>query len=252
MSSPQFYEGSDGTRLAYLDEGSGPPVLLLHALMANGQANWVDTGIARLLTEAGYRVIAPDARGHGHSDAPAADAAYHPDVLAADVLTLLGSLALGPVSVVGYSYGSRTAAQLAAAGRVQLTSLVLGGVAMSSLLPLARGPEVDAFVGAMRADEATVAANEQLAVARSQMAAFNARPHAVAAVYSGLCDAAPIDLSSIAAPVLLLHSPVEPDDVVGQIPGARSVVVGGDHVTAPLNPAFGEAVLAFLQESDPA
>lgn len=251
MRPAQFYEASDGTRLAYLDEGSGPAVVMLHALMANGQTNWVDTGLAEALVGAGYRVIVPDARGHGASAAPDADAAYHPDVLVSDVAALIAMLAVEPVSLVGYSYGARTAAHLAAAGAVKLTSVVLAGAAMSSLLPFTPGAEVDAFVGAMYADDATVAANEPLAQARAQMAAWNARPRAVAAVYSGLCDAQPIDLTAISVPVLLLHSPVEPDDIVGHIPGARSIIVGGDHVTAPLDPRFPEAVLTFLLETAP-
>jgi len=32
-------------------------------------------------------------------------------------------------------------------------------------------------------------------------------------------------------------------------PGARTVVVSGDHITAPLDPAFTEAILQFLKEA---
>ena len=65
---PHYAETSDGLRLAYLDEGSGPVVLLLH-----GEPSWsyLYRTMIPLLVEAGCRVVAPDLIGFGRSDKPA-------------------------------------------------------------------------------------------------------------------------------------------------------------------------------------
>ena len=58
---------SDGVSIAYFEEGEGDPVLLIHGFASNAQINWVATNWVKTLTEAGYRVIAFDNRGHGRS-----------------------------------------------------------------------------------------------------------------------------------------------------------------------------------------
>ncbi len=85
----------DGTRLAVTIMGEGRPVLLLHGLFSNADMNWVRYGAAQKLVDAGFRLILPDLRGHGASDAPADPAAYPPDVLARDVEALVDALGLG-------------------------------------------------------------------------------------------------------------------------------------------------------------
>jgi len=58
---------SDGVEIAFLDEGAGAPVLLIHGFASNTVVNWVDTGWVRFLTSNGFRVISIDNRGHGRS-----------------------------------------------------------------------------------------------------------------------------------------------------------------------------------------
>ena len=60
----------DGTTLAYHDDGDGAPVVLLHGFAADTNLNYVRSGVFDLLLDAGYRVIALDARGHGLSEKP--------------------------------------------------------------------------------------------------------------------------------------------------------------------------------------
>ncbi len=64
---PKYAQTSDDLRMAYLDEGSGPVVLLLH-----GEPSWsyLYRTMIPVLVEAGYRVIAPDLIGFGRSDKP--------------------------------------------------------------------------------------------------------------------------------------------------------------------------------------
>jgi pimeloyl-ACP methyl ester carboxylesterase len=58
---------SDGVEIAYIDEGTGDPVILVHGFASNITFNWVDPGWVRHLTRVGYRVVALDNRGHGRS-----------------------------------------------------------------------------------------------------------------------------------------------------------------------------------------
>src|SRR3569623_1373578 len=60
-----FFTASDGTRIAYRDEGSGTPLVLLHGLMAHGGFFRAQADLA-----AEFRVIAIDLRGHGASARP--------------------------------------------------------------------------------------------------------------------------------------------------------------------------------------
>ncbi len=67
--APSYAETSDGLRMAYVDEGTGPVVLLLH-----GEPSWsylYRTMIPVLVAE-GFRVVVPDLIGFGRSDKPAA------------------------------------------------------------------------------------------------------------------------------------------------------------------------------------
>ncbi len=116
---------SDGVRLAYADEGEGRPVLLLHGFLSSGHRNW--SRLIPALTGAGLRVIAPDCRGHGASDAPTAPEAWPADVMARDVLELAAQLGLSDFDLVGYSMGGRTAIR-AMVGGLKPRRLVIGGM----------------------------------------------------------------------------------------------------------------------------
>ena len=59
---------SDGIRLAFIDEGAGEPVLLIHGFASSVKDNWVDPGWVGFLAQNGFRVVAIDNRGHGESE----------------------------------------------------------------------------------------------------------------------------------------------------------------------------------------
>jgi 3-oxoadipate enol-lactonase len=89
--------------------GNGPPVLLLHGWMFPSDLNWWRT--YKPLADAGYRVLALDARGHGRGLR-----ASEPFTLAgcaSDAAALVRELGCGPVIVVGYSMGGPIAALMA-------------------------------------------------------------------------------------------------------------------------------------------
>ena len=86
-----------GGRLLVVDEGQGPPIVLLHAGIANLRS-W--DAMAPYLVNAGYRVIRYDQRGFGETTTEAV-----PFSNRADVIALLDHLGIGRAALVGNSRG---------------------------------------------------------------------------------------------------------------------------------------------------
>ncbi|WP_181313190.1 alpha/beta fold hydrolase [Nocardioides campestrisoli] len=95
------HENSTTVELYYEDQGSGQPVLLLHGYPLNGDSWERQT---RELLAAGYRVITYDRRGFGRSSKVATG--YDYDTFAADLSTVLETLDLRDVVLVGFSMGT--------------------------------------------------------------------------------------------------------------------------------------------------
>ncbi|WP_324643162.1 alpha/beta hydrolase [Pseudarthrobacter sp. LT1] len=94
-------ENSTDIELYYEDHGSGQPVVLIHGYPLDG-SSWEKQTAA--LLGAGYRVITYDRRGFGKSSKPAEG--YDYDTFAADLNTLLTTLDLNDVVLVGFSMGT--------------------------------------------------------------------------------------------------------------------------------------------------
>jgi pimeloyl-ACP methyl ester carboxylesterase len=94
-----FFTASDGTRIAYRDEGEGVPLVLLHGLMAHGGFFRDQAALA-----ADFRVITVDLRGHGESRVDGAQPTV--EQLAADVSDLAEALDLEGAIGVGWSMGA--------------------------------------------------------------------------------------------------------------------------------------------------
>src|SRR5947199_9250622 len=109
---PTFKNGA--VEIAYLDEGEGDPIVLVHGFASNKETNWVMPGWTTTLRGDNRRVVALDNRGHGQSAKLYDPADYHTDIMAGDVAALIGHLKLGRADVMGYSLGSRIRAVLAA------------------------------------------------------------------------------------------------------------------------------------------
>jgi len=119
---------SDGIDIAYLDEGAGDPVLLIHGFASTKEINWVGPSWTSTLTQAGYRVIAFDHRGHGASGKVYDPALYHTRLMAEDAQRLLAHLGIERADVIGYSMGARVGAQMALHFPQEVRSLVMGGL----------------------------------------------------------------------------------------------------------------------------
>src|SRR6202163_1563500 len=114
--------------IAYLDEGDGDPIVLVHGFASNAEVNWVYPGWVATLTKAGRRVIALDNRGHGASAKLYDPVAYHSARMPDDVRALLDHLGLGRADVMGYSMGARITAFFALAHPTRLRRAILGGL----------------------------------------------------------------------------------------------------------------------------
>jgi non-heme chloroperoxidase len=87
--------------LHYEDHGEGPPVVLIHGFPLDANS-WEKQ--ERVLLQAGYRVVTYDRRGSGKSSQPSTG--YDYDTFAADLDSLLGTLQLNDVYLVGFSMGT--------------------------------------------------------------------------------------------------------------------------------------------------
>jgi len=94
-------ENSGSIDLYYEDHGAGQPVVLIHGYPLSGRA-W-DKQVPELIDD-GRRVITYDRRGFGKSSQPATG--YDYDTFAADLQTLLETLDLRDVTLVGHSMGT--------------------------------------------------------------------------------------------------------------------------------------------------
>jgi pimeloyl-ACP methyl ester carboxylesterase len=123
---PSFHSGD--VEIAYLDEGEGDPILLVHGFASTKNVNWVYPTWVSELKKNGRRVIALDNRGHGDSAKLYDPGAYHIPIMAGDVSALMDHLDIERADVMGYSLGSRMTACLALRQPQRLRSAIFGGI----------------------------------------------------------------------------------------------------------------------------
>jgi len=241
---------SNGIEIAYLDEGSGEPVLLIHGFASNIDANWVDTGWVKTLTDAGYRAIAYDNRGHGRSAKLYSLDDYGAPVMAEDARRLLDHLGIDRAHVMGYSMGARIAAFLALAHPGRARSLVFGGLGINMVRGIAgTGP----VARALEADSIEDVTNSTARTFRAFAEQTHSDLKALAAcIRSARAPITAEALGTLRCPVLVV---VGDRDVIGGSPsglaalisGAKAVeLVGRDHMKAVGDRTFKAAVLEFF------
>lgn len=116
-----FATAADGTRLHYLIEGSGPPLVLVGGKTSNIAGAWW-----RYLPELAkrLRVIAFDNRGAGKSDKP--DTPYTTELMARDALTVLEAAGEASAHWFGISLGGMILQRVALERPAAVRSLILG------------------------------------------------------------------------------------------------------------------------------
>jgi non-heme chloroperoxidase len=149
-------ENSGSVNLYYEDHGSGQPVVMIHGYPLSSRA-W-DKQLPVLL-EDGRRVITYDRRGFGKSSQPATG--YDYDTFASDLHTLLETLDLRGVTLVGHSMGTGEVTRyLGKFGSARVDKGVLISPIPPFLLQTSDNPEglpastFDGFIHAARDDTA--------------------------------------------------------------------------------------------------
>ncbi|CAJ1579135.1 alpha/beta hydrolase [[Mycobacterium] wendilense] len=108
LTSGHRFVERDGVRLRVFDQGdrgeSGQPVVVLAHGFPELAYSWRHQIPA--LTAAGYRVLAPDQRGYGDSDRPAAVEAYDILALTSDLVGLLDDVGVERASFIGHDWGA--------------------------------------------------------------------------------------------------------------------------------------------------
>jgi pimeloyl-ACP methyl ester carboxylesterase len=111
----------DGTTFYYQQVGAGPDVVLLHGISGN-LAIWPLINLMPVLA-ADFRVTAYDLRGHGYSDTP--PSGYTSADMAGDLVNIQRALGLGPMYVLGHSFGGVVALHAAVLYPEAIAGLVL-------------------------------------------------------------------------------------------------------------------------------
>jgi pimeloyl-ACP methyl ester carboxylesterase len=240
----------DGVDIAYLDEGEGAPIVLVHGFASTAQVNWVYPGWVATLTKAGRRAIALDNRGHGASSKLYDPAAYHSAVMADDVRALMDHLGLERADVMGYSMGARITAFLAFAHRDRVRRAVLGGLGIRLVEGVGLPESIaDALEAPALADVGDPTGRTFRAFAeqtRSDLAAL------AACIRGSRQTLSRAEVARVAMPVLVAVG--SKDAVAGSaqelaalLPAGEAVdIPGRDHMFAVGDRVFKDAVLKFL------
>lgn len=118
-----------GVRLSVAELGEGEPVVMVHGWPQHGGC-W--RAVAPAVAERGYRVICPDLRGFGGSEAPGTG--YDPETFAGDLIALLDALGLDRVRLVGHDWGGYSGFLVALRARERVSAFL----ACSTPLPWVR------------------------------------------------------------------------------------------------------------------
>jgi pimeloyl-ACP methyl ester carboxylesterase len=242
----------NGVEIAFLDEGKGDPVLLVHGFASNKETNWVQTAWVSALVRAGFRVIALDNRGHGASTKFYDPLDYGIDKMAGDAIALMDHLELQRADVLGYSMGGRIAGYLASASAERVRSAIIAGIGIRLTTTGGSGETIAKALEAPSAAEV----KEPLAVGFRLFAEQTKSDlKALAACMRNSNRTIPREAAAaIRVPVLVATG--TKDDIAGSgpelaalIPRAKNLdIPGRDHMRAVGDPAFKQGVLDFLAQ----
>jgi len=238
--------------IAYLDEGAGEPIVLVHGFASTKEINWVNPGWVAELRGAGRRVIALDNRGHGESSKLYDPAAYHSATMAEDVRALLDHLALERADVMGYSMGARITAFLAVNHPQRVRSAILGGLGIR-LVEGVGLPETIAHALEARSPDDVSDPTGQMFRAFAEQTKSDLR--ALAACIRGSRQTlSRVQVGTIHAPVLVAVGAKDsvagsPEALAALIPGARALAIPDrDHMLAVGDKVFKAGALEFLNQ----
>ncbi|ROR66824.1 alpha/beta fold hydrolase [Agrococcus jenensis] len=269
--------GLKDVRVHVEDHGTGRPVVLIHGWPLSS-ASWAPQRQA--LLDAGYRVIAYDRRGFGHSDKPKTGYGY--DTLADDLAGLLEQLDVRDVTLVGFSMGGGEVARyIARHGQERLRSVVFAAAVPPRMMQTPDNPDGPLTVAKATAMTAQLTADREAffdgftrdffsanadgdvlvtEAERQQAITLCLQADKLAALEAmqsfGITDFRD-DLELVTVPTLVLHGDADgivPFEGSGKrtheaIPGSELVLIpGAPHGLNASHPAeFNAALLDFLQ-----
>jgi pimeloyl-ACP methyl ester carboxylesterase len=246
------YASFDGISLDYRLLGEGPLVVMIHGFASDAQANWVATGIAAVVVDAGFAVALPDARGHGRSAKPHDVDAYRPPAMARDVSALLDHLGATSAHLVGYSLGSTTAITVAAMDD-RIGRIVLGGAGGTLLRadtePLRQRRLLGAAV--LEVEDASTLTDPAAIGYRAFVDGSGGDRKALAAAQRAEEGLAPGTLD-ITNPTLVISgaddtSSGAPEELADLLVHGRAARLAGDHLGAVRDPDFPRQIIEFLR-----
>jgi haloalkane dehalogenase len=202
--SPRYVDLPDGLRMAYVDEGEGPVVLLLH-----GEPSWsfLYRHVIRVLVDGGCRAVAPDMIGFGRSDKPTAIADHTYARHIAWTAAFVEALGLKDVTLVGQDWGGLIGLRLVVADPDRYARIV----AANTGLPTGDFPMPETW---LRFREAVRGAGADFDVPRGvQSGCTSTLPPEVLAAYDAPFPDSTYKAGPRAMPGLV---PAEPDDVEAQ------------------------------------
>ena len=247
---PSFHHGA--VEIAYLDEGEGDPILLVHGFASTKNVNWVYPTWVSELRKSGRRVIAFDNRGHGESAKLYDPAAYEIAIMASDITALMDHLNIERADVMGYSLGSRMTAVLARSQPERLRSAIFGGIGIGLIEGGGPGENVANALEADSLDEVTDPVGRTFRAFADQTRSDR---RALAACLRGSRRLMRREeAAGIAVPVLIAVGTA--DEIAGSadalgavIPGSRVLnIPNRDHMRAVGDKVYKSGVLDFLAE----
>lgn len=248
---------NDGFEIAFIDQSpangdEGEPVLLIHGFASSYLVNWISPGWVKTLTEAGYRVIALDNRGHGRSTKSYNPAAYTPSEMATDAAALLDHLGIEKAHVFGYSMGARISAFLALEHPEKIATLILGGLGYGMVDGVG---DWDPIADALVAPDPEAISHPRGKMFRTFADQTRSDRQALAACIATSRElVSEAQMTTITAPVLVGVG--TKDDIAGSaqrlaalLPNGEAFdIEGRDHMLAVGDRTFKARVIEFLKE----
>ncbi len=238
--------------IAFIDEGEGEPILLIHGFASNHFVNWVSPGWVKTLRDGGYRVIALDNLGHGQSGKSHDPKDYFPVEMAADAVALLDHLHIEHAHVMGYSMGARITAFLARDYPERVRSIILGGLGLGMVEGVG---EWDEIAEALRAPDPSTVTGERPKMFRTFADQTKSDRLALAAcIETSRTLLTAEDMGRIAVPALVAVG--TKDDIAGKpqplaemMPQGQSFEIEGrDHMLSVGDRTFKKRALEFLED----